>query len=166
MNDRVRVTVRVSAPRDVAFRVFTEEIDGWWRRGKRYRVGEPSVMTLEPGVGGRLQETVRTADGHRSFDLGNVLVWQPPERLVLSWRAVNFTPKDPSTEVEVTFARAVSDSGEATLVTVEHRGFASLRPDHPVRHGEEAAVFIARMGRWWGDLMTTLRERLSPPPVA
>jgi DNA-binding transcriptional ArsR family regulator len=48
--------------------------------------------------------------------------------------------------------------GRGTRVTVEHRGFASLRPGHPVRHGEEARAFVERLGRWWGDLLTSLRQ--------
>jgi hypothetical protein len=43
-------------------------------------------------------------------------------------------------------------------VTVTHRGWASLRPDHPVRHGHEVPAFIRMMGLWWGDLLTSLRE--------
>lgn len=161
MSDKARVTVRVAAPREIAFSVFTEEIDGWWRHGKKFRMGEPSVMSLEPRPHGKLQETVRTASGHHVYDLGEVLVWQPPERLVLSWRAVNFGPSDPSTEVEVTFERAVGYSGEGTLVTVEHRGWDKVRPDHPVRHGQAPSVFIVAMARWWGDLMSSLREGIA-----
>jgi len=41
-----------------------------------------------------------------------------------------------------------------------HSGFASLRPDHPVRHGEEAAVFVGRLGMWWSELLTALRVHL------
>lgn len=159
MSDRARVTVRVAAPRELAFEVFTREIDGWWRHGKKFRVGEPSTMALEPRLGGRLTETVQTPRGPRVWDLGEVLAWEPPRRLLLSWRAVNFAPSDPSTEVEVLFERAIGHSGEGTLVTVEHRGWSAVRPDHPVRHGEAPAVFIRQMARWWGDLLSALRER-------
>jgi len=31
--DQVRVTVLVAVDPEVAFKVFTEEIDQWWRRG-------------------------------------------------------------------------------------------------------------------------------------
>jgi hypothetical protein len=46
-----------------------------------------------------------------------------------------------------------------TRVTLEHRGWASIRGDHPVRHGEEGAAFIRTIGLWWGELLTSLRER-------
>jgi len=50
-----------------------------------------------------------------------------------------------------------TDSG-ATQVVLVHRGFAALRSDHAVRHGEPSDVFIGRLGRWWGSLLSSLRE--------
>jgi uncharacterized protein YndB with AHSA1/START domain len=161
VSDAARVSLRVAAPRDVVFSVFTEEIDAWWRHGKRYRMGEPSVMQLEPGVGGRLVETVKKGERERTYEMGRITAWDPPARLVIAWRAVNFSTSDPATEVEVKFDRAIGHSGEGTLVTLEHRGWSRVRADHPVRHGEEAKTFIATMGRWWGDLGTALREHVA-----
>lgn len=46
-----------------------------------------------------------------------------------------------------------------TRVTLEHRGFAGLRDDHPVRHGKAVDVFIRDLGMWWAALLTSLRER-------
>jgi hypothetical protein len=43
-------------------------------------------------------------------------------------------------------------------VTVEHRGWASLRPDHPARHGMDAASFENMMGGFWADLLTAARR--------
>lgn len=157
MNDRVRVSLRVAAPQAVAFRVFTEEIDGWWRHGKKYRVGEPSVMQLTPGLGGRLTETLTKGGKARVFEIGRVTTWEPPRRLVISWRALNFRDSDPDTEVEVTFERAIGHSGEVTLVTLEHRGWSRVRDDHPVRHGQSPQAFITSHARWWGDLAASLQ---------
>jgi len=154
MSERARVSVRVAAPRELAFGVFTEDIDRWWRRGKRYRMGETSTLALQPGVGGRFTET----EGATVWDMGEVRVWEPPRRLVIAWRAVSFAPDDPSTEVEVTFERAIGHSGEATLVTIEHRGFERLRPDHPVRHDQDARAFSSSLARFWGALASALRE--------
>lgn len=162
MSDQARVTIRVAAPRDVAFAVFTDEIDGWWRHGKRYRMGEDSTMRLSPGVGGKLTETVRLRGREKTYVMGEVTVWEPPARLVIVWRAVNFGADDPSTEIEVLFERSIGHSGEGTLVTLTHRGWSEVRPDHPVRHGEAPSVFLARMGRWWGDLLSSLRDRVDP----
>jgi len=151
--DEARVTVLVEVPPEAAFRIFTEEIDQWWRRGLRYRVSGKGrgIMVLEAGVGGRVYESVETPSGPRIFETGQVRAWDPPRRLVFEWRAINFAP-DERTEVEVLF----EPSPSGTQVTVLHRGWASIRPDHPARHGLEVS-FIGMMGLWWGELMTTLR---------
>jgi hypothetical protein len=46
-------------------------------------------------------------------------------------------------------------------VTVEHRGWSSLRPDHPARHGLPGPAFSRVLGMFWGDLMTALREHVA-----
>lgn len=156
--DQVRVSVLVELPPAEAFRVFTEEIDAWWRTGARYRIGKNrSVVHLECKAGGKLFERFETAGGGpKTVETGQVLAFEPPTRLLLEWRAVNFRPNE-RTEVEVTFAPSPS----GTLVTVRHYGFSQLRPDHPVRHGADVPVFIRNMGMWWGDLMSALREYAS-----
>lgn len=155
--DVARASVQVAVPQAEAFRIFTEEIDQWWRRGPAYRMAgkRRGIVALEPGLGGRLFESFDDeAGGESVIESGRVLAWEPPARVVFSWRAVNFAPHE-QTEVEVTFA----PRGAGTYVTVTHRGFASLRPDHPVRHGAEVPAFIARMAAWWGAQLTSLRER-------
>src|SRR5262249_14011479 len=112
-----------------------------------------SVIHLEPKLGGRLFEAFETSTGKRIAETGRVTVWEPPSRLVLEWRAVNFAPSE-KTEVEVLF----EPSASGTLVTVCHRGWSRIRLDHPVRHGQEVSTFIRTMGMWWGDLMCSLRE--------
>jgi uncharacterized protein YndB with AHSA1/START domain len=153
--DEARVTVLVKVEPAVAFRVFTEEIDQWWRRGLAYRVSGKGrgILHLESRVGGRLYEAVETRSGTRIIETGSVLAWEPPTRLVFEWRAVNFAP-DEKTEVEVVFAPSPS----GTLVTVTHSGWAAIRPDHPARHGHGVPAFVRMMGMWWADLMTSLRE--------
>jgi uncharacterized protein YndB with AHSA1/START domain len=153
--DGATVTVSVAVTPADAFDVFTREIDLWWRRGLRFRIAgrRPGRLSFEPGVGGRLFETVDLDAGPRVFVTGTVLAWEPPARLAFEWRGVNFA-KDESTRVEVTFRAA----GGSTLVTVRHTGFAALRPGHPVRHGLEGAAFSRSIGLWWADLLTALRE--------
>ena len=145
--DKVRVTTFVAVAPGDAFDVFTTETDLWWRRGRRFRGSDGEILFRD----GRLVETTR--DGAEQV-IGRVLVWEPGARLVFEWRARNFEG-DERTEVEVTFAPL----RDGTQVTLEHRGFAALRPDHPVRHGEAVERFIARLGMWWGDLATSFRER-------
>lgn len=153
--DQARVSVLVEVEPEAAFRIFTEDIDLWWRRGIPYRVAGKGqgVLRLEPGLGGRLFESIDSPSGVRTVDFGRVTAWEPPARLVLEWRNVNFAPSE-RTEVEVTFAPSPS----GTLVTVVHRGWAAIRPDHPARHGLEGAPFVRMLGLWWGELLTSMRE--------
>lgn len=152
--DQARVSVRVDVPPEVAFRVFTEEIDQWWRRGLRYRVAgaRRGIIHLEPGVGGRLFESFEVGAETKIFETGRVTVWEPPSRLVFEWRAVNFAPAE-KTDVDVVF----EPSASGTLVTVTHRGWSKIRADHPARHGLEVAAFLRVIGTWWGDLMSSMR---------
>ena len=154
--DRVSASVFVDAPPDIAFEVFTDQIDRWWRHGLKFRTGarELSVLHLEPRLGGRLFETIATpgSDAAHVVQTGTVTEWNPPHALQIEWRGVNFAPGE-ATTVSVAFdARR-----DGTQVTLVHAGWAALPPDHPVRHGQAVAQFIAGMGLWWSDQMTSLR---------
>ena len=153
--DKARLSVQISVSPADAFAVFTEEIDLWWRRGLRFRAGGRSVGTLilEARAGGRLFERFDAAGTGQIVEVGRITTWEPPSRLVLEWRNLNFAPHE-RTEVEVRFDP--TESG--TLVTVEHRGWAALRADHPARHGLEGPALSRMVGLWWGDLKTALRE--------
>jgi uncharacterized protein YndB with AHSA1/START domain len=157
--DRARVSVLVEVEPATAFRVFTEEIDLWWRRGLKFRVSgkRRGVMHIEPRVGGRLFESIETARGEKVVESGRVKEWEPPSRLAFEWRATNFAPEE-STLVEVTF----EPSPSGTLVTVTHSGWSRIRPDHPARHREPPTAFLRSLGMWWGDLMSSLREHVAP----
>jgi len=162
--DAARVTVMVAAPPDVAFEVFTEEIDLWWRRGPRYRASgkRVGVLHFEGRVGGRLFESYDDGPEETLAEMGRVTAWEPPSRIAFEWRNRTFTEGE-CTFVEVRF-RPIAGKTE---VTVEHRGWSVLRDDHPARHGMVGAVFIRSVGMFWGDLMTSLREHVTArPPVA
>jgi uncharacterized protein YndB with AHSA1/START domain len=154
------VAVRVGVPPDAAFRAFTGEIDSWWRRGPKYRHAgtQSGELRLEPGIGGRLFERWADGDAMQEFELGRVTIWSPPLRLAFTWRNRTFAPLE-RTEVDVTFAAM----GTGTLVTVRHRGWESLRSDHPARHGQDDAAFARSVGLWWGEQVTSLREYLASP---
>lgn len=149
--DRTTVTVSVALAPAAAFTVFTEEIDLWWRTGPKFRVAgrQRGQLRFECRLGGRLFETF----GEHTLELGRITAWEPPARLEFEWRGVNFKQGE-STVVEVRFVAV----GEATHVTVVHRGWRSLPEDHPVRHGRPPAEFLRAMGQWWGELLTSLRE--------
>ncbi len=154
-----QVSVSVTAPADpaAAFAYFTEETDQWWQRGPKFRVAgrNPGVIRFEPRAGGRLFEEFESAKGRQSFAMGSITEWDPPKRFAFEWRGVNFAPGE-STLVEVTFEAVPT----GTRVTVRHSGFAALRADHPVRHGQGTEGFIRGMGMWWGELMSAYRVTL------
>ncbi len=158
--DRARVTTFVALTPERAFAVFTGDIDLWWRRGPRFRFGgkRRGTLTFEPGPGGRLFEAFSDGPGDVQ-EVGRVLAWEPGARLMLEWRLTNFAPGE-RTEVEVLFAA----EGRGTRVTVEHRGWSALRADHPARHGQDVAAFVARLGMWWADLMSAMRAHALEPP--
>ena len=153
--DKVRVTTFVKVAIEDAFAVFTEEIDRWWRRGPAYRISgrEPGTIHLEPRLGGRIFEQYGD-QGSALHEAGTITLWEPPRHLAFEWRSVTFVPGE-STTVELWF----ESSGEGTRVTLEHRGWTTIRDDHPVRHGNPVGAFLRDLGMWWGGLLTSLRER-------
>lgn len=116
-SEPIRLQTTVRQPRADAFRLFTEGIGSWWplREGFSYGGAQAFEVRLEPVAGGRFYE--RYLDG-REFEVGRVLICQPPERIVFSWRAGWSAP----TEVEVRFFAL----GQLTRVEVEHRGWERL----------------------------------------
>ena len=153
--DQASVTVTLAVPLEEAFEIFTQEIDRWWRRGPKYRAarGEHGLIRVEPGVGGRVFESYAADDGEKVIEVGRTKVWDPPHRLLFEWRIANFAPGE-QTEVEVKF----QGSASGTRVTVVHRGWSAIRPDHPARHGMQGAEFSRMIGLWWGEQMSSLRH--------
>ena len=141
-----------------AFRIFTDEVDLWWRHGPhfRFRRGRDpkadGVMRFEPGVGGRLVEVYDEAG--TEHEVGRIEIWEPGARLVFGWRSRNYKEGE-RTEVEVLFAPA----GDGTRVTVEHCGFDALPAGHPARDGLEGPAFAAMMGTWWADQLNAMRPQ-------
>ena len=151
--DQAKVSISLAVEPMQAFEAFTQDIDLWWRRGRRFRnaPGDRGVICLEPGVGGRVFESFGGDGGEVVVETGRIKVWDPPHRLLLEWRASNFAPAE-QTEVEVLFEASAS----GTRVTLMHRGWSQLRFDHPVRHGQDTPAFIRMMGMWWADLLRSL----------
>lgn len=151
--DRARVSVAVAVPPAEAFRIFTEEVDLWWRRGAKFRHAgsRRGIVCIERRLGGRVFESV-DADPPLVIEIGVVQAWEPPRRLAFSWRNAAFAPGE-TTLVEVDFAPQRS----GTLVTVTHSGWSTLRDDHPARHGLLGVAFSRMIGAWWGDQMASLR---------
>jgi uncharacterized protein YndB with AHSA1/START domain len=154
-SDLVTVSVTVSTDPEAAFDIFTKETDLWWRSGPKFRIAgrQAGGVRFEPWLGGRLMEEFESPAGPQVFTNGRITVWQPPKEFQFEWRGVNFAPGE-STQVQVVFEAVPT----GTRVTVRHSGWAALRADHPVRHGQDAPAFLRMMGLWWGELMTSFRE--------
>ena len=113
----VRKTLTVPASPERAFEVFTSGFDRWWPRSHTIGKGPLKEAVLEPRVGGRWYGI--DADGSET-NWGDVLIWEPPGRLVLAWRIGTDWQfhSDLLTEVEVTFT---AQAGGSTRVDFEHR---------------------------------------------
>ncbi|WP_293898789.1 SRPBCC family protein [Phenylobacterium sp.] len=137
----VKKSLQVRASRETAFRVFTDGIDRWWP--KTHTVGETPLKQalIEPREGGRWYGVSEAG----VEDLwGEVLAWEPPERVVLSWRINGQFKPDLSvhTEVEVRFTDL---GGGLTGVEFEHRGLENL--------GEGGDQARAMMDGGWGLIL-------------
>jgi uncharacterized protein YndB with AHSA1/START domain len=116
-------TVTVKGSVEHAFRVFTEQMGAWWPlethsiavdQGLEQRA---ETLRVDGREGGRIKEVL---DDRSTRDWGGIDVWEPPHRVVFSWKP-NDRPTPP-TEVEVRFTAA----GNGTRVNVEHRGWERL----------------------------------------
>jgi hypothetical protein len=149
------VSIEVAALPQLAFDVFTSQIDTWWLRGPKHRFRAPwnGTLVFEPGPTGRLLE--QYADG-TTFVIGRVVQWRPGERLVLNWHLPSFTDAE-STEVDVRFEA----TADGTRVSVEHRGWSGLRDDHPARHGQHGRDFEYMKASLWADNLGALRRYIA-----
>jgi uncharacterized protein YndB with AHSA1/START domain len=152
---RVLLSIRVNATPARAFAGFTEEIGQWWQPNGLFEFtrGRSGVLSFEPGANGRLIE--KYGDG-TEFVVGEVRVWEPPRRLVVTWRQASFAPEQ-KTELHVRF----EEVGAQTRVTVEHFGWDTIPQRHAARHGFPLPVFQLRFAEWWQTLLHELGERLS-----
>lgn len=155
MSSRVFVALRVKATPERAFAAFVEEIGEWWRPNGLFQTTPraPGRLAFEPGEGGRLIETLETG---KVFEVGRIRLWEPPRRLVFSWRQASFPP-DLATEVEVGFEAA----GAETRVSIEHRGFTQVPAGHVARHGFPDQALQMRLAEWWRDQLQAVADRLS-----
>ena len=158
MASRVLVALRVAASPERAFAAFTDEIGQWWRPNALFQLtpASPGRMAFEPGPGGRLVE--RQASGGE-YEVGRIMVWNPPTELTFQWRPASFSPEQ-STEVHIRFEPV----GDQTRVVVEHTGWDRIAPKHAARHGFPLDAFLQREAEWWQALLRSLESHVERCP--
>ena len=137
----VHKTLTVPATPERAFEIFTIGFDRWWPRSHTIGKGALKEAVLEPRAGGRWYGI--DADG-TTTSWGDVLIWEPPQHLVLAWRigADWQYHADLLTEVEVRFTPL--GAGQ-TRVDFEHRYLERL--------GESAQSTRDSMDGGWGGIL-------------
>jgi uncharacterized protein YndB with AHSA1/START domain len=115
----VRHEVVVDAPIERAFSVFTEDFGSFKPREHNMLSVEIAETVFEPRAGGRVYD--RGIDGSEC-NWARVLVYEPPERVVISWD-INpqwqiETDPEKTSEVDVRF---IAEGPERTRVELEHR---------------------------------------------
>ena len=115
--DPLELAFTVDCPPERAFDLWACRTSMWWPSGHSVS-GDPDLtVRFEPHPGGRIFERTPAGEEH---DWGEVLVWEPPSRLVYLWH-LRFDRSD-ATEVEVSFEAL----GDRTFVTIVHRGWERL----------------------------------------
>ena len=157
---RVLVSLRIAAPPERTFAAFTTEIGEWWRPNGLFQFTdrEGTQLAFEPDPPERLVEI--GTDGKR-FEIGPVLTWEPPSRLVFGWQQSGF-PDGRSTEVSVRFDAVATHAGTGTRVTVEHVGWDAIPQEHAARHGFPLGPFQRQVAEWWEALLRSLGAHVSP----
>ncbi|MEU6668114.1 antibiotic biosynthesis monooxygenase [Streptomyces sp. NPDC046727] len=130
----VRKTVTVDVPADRAFAIFAERPLEWFPE-KHVFVENRVSLTIEPFEGGRYYEV--GADG-TEIAWGTVVEWNPPKRIVLTWRVgPHWQPifdDEKASFIEVDF-EALGPG--RTTVALTHSGLH--------RHGEIAPLIHAAL---------------------
>jgi uncharacterized protein YndB with AHSA1/START domain len=118
----VRKQIMVETSRERAFKVFTDGMDRWWPRSHHIGASPLKRLVLEPHAGGRWYSECE--DGSEC-EVGKVLAWEPPGRVVLAWQITAAWKFDAEliTEVEVTFT---PEGPKKTRVDLEHRNLERL----------------------------------------
>jgi len=147
VSDSITTSVEVAVSPDVAFDVFTRDIDAWYRvdTAALPDITRTGAIRFEAHLGGRLLDVYDLATG-AGRELGRITTWEPGRRLVFA--------DNEGTEVDVSF----EPGGAGTRVTLTHRGLDRLTP--------ERAGALRRSG--WAALAPFYRDHVAPNarPVA
>ncbi|HEX3654122.1 MAG TPA: SRPBCC family protein [Rhizomicrobium sp.] len=113
----VRKSIVVKAPQDHAFEIFTARFGIWWPKSHHIAKAEMQDVFIEPRKGGRWYE--KGVDGSEC-QWGEVLAWEPPSHVALSWHLNSKFQIDEAVEsvVEVQF---IAEDTNTTRVELVHR---------------------------------------------
>lgn len=118
----IRKTLHVRCGVERAFEVFTQGMSTWWpfeTHSRHDEVADAKVERVEfPREPGR--PILEHLSNGEALPWGEVLLLEPPGRIVIAWKP-NANPLPP-TEVEVTFTA----EGDGTRVELEHRAWERL----------------------------------------
>ena len=144
----VRRTLEVNATPDRAFEVFARGMHRWWPSRHTVLKSPLKETVVEPFAGGRWYQVGEDAE---QCDIGRVLAFEPPGRLLLAWQLNPSWQFDPAlvTEVEVLF-KAIEDG--RTRVTFEHRHLERMG----ARAEETRAQIDAPAG--WSEILESYRK--------
>lgn len=140
----IKKEIVVDAPQELAFKVFTGKMDGWWPRTHHIGKAPVTEFVLEPGINGRWYSTHE--DGSE-VNVGKVLVWEPYDRLVLAWQINGDFKFDQHliTEVELHF---IQEGPSKTRIRFEHRNLERIG-------GGKA---IESMDKGWGQILELYKQ--------
>jgi uncharacterized glyoxalase superfamily protein PhnB len=141
----VSSSVEVAVDPDLAFRIFTEEMDLWQVRSpiSFYDSARAIAKRCEPGVGGRILEVYEDD----AMEIARITVWEPGKRL--SWKDTN-----DDVEVDVWF-EAIPDG--ATNVRVDARV--------PDGGSDRGGTSIVRVGPEWFGRWVARRQAGAPHAI-
>ncbi len=148
----VHRTIVVDVPMGRAFDVFVN-MTAWWPL-TTHAIGEAPAQAaiVEPRVGGRWFSIDKFGD---EDDIGRVIAYDRPERIVLSWEISHGFRYDPSFETEIE-VRFVAESPSRTRVHLEHRRFETYSERSAAQlvlfEGEDTWTYV--LGRYAAALPT------------
>jgi hypothetical protein len=115
----VQRTIVVEAPQARCFETFAD-MTSWWPLATHTMGEKPARANIvEKRTGGRWYDVDTNG---KETDIGRVLAYEPPARLLLSWQiSCTFTiDTKTTTEIEVRF---IAETAKRTRIELEHRGF-------------------------------------------
>lgn len=128
----VSKTVTVPVPVAEAFRIFVEKPLDWVPPGHKH-LKDATYIAIEPGVGGRFFE--RNDAGEEAVH-GVITEWEPPSRLVMTWRVgENWAPILDDEKASFIILSFTASGTDGTTVVLTHSQFH--------RHGAIAATLRA-----------------------